>query len=273
MFCRLSLNPNSLSLLYPFLHFNDKGLLTVLQEWTTPELIYLALGALLVGMEKAGFKGLSMLVVSIYAMVMGGKASAGLLLLFFMLADIFAVRHYYREASFPIVRKLLGPAAIGIILGAVAGQHINDAIFKDVIALVILLCLVLSVGPRWWEQSEGASGVVQIVGFLTGFSTMIANVSSPILAVYLLSLHLPKVKFIGTVVWFFFIINFLKLPFHIWMWKTIQWETVGYSLIALPLLGLGFVLGLFGIKRVSERSFRWLIVGVTFLAAIRLLLS
>lgn len=268
-----SLNPNPLSLLYPFLHFNYKNLLTALQVYTTPELIYLALGALLVGMEKAGFKGLSMLVVSIYAMVMGGKASAGLLLLFFMLADIFAVRHYYQEASFSIVRKLLGPAAIGIILGAVAGQSINDAVFKDVMAIVILVCLGLSVGPSWWARGEDRRGVVQGVGFLTGFSTMIANVSSPILAVYLLSLHLPKVKFIGTVVWFFFIINFFKLPFHIWGWETIQWETLGYSLLALPLLGLGFLLGLWGIKRVSERSFRWLIVGVTFLAAARLLLS
>ena len=80
-----------------------KGLLATLQEWTSWELIYLALGALLVGMEKAGFKGLSMLVVSIYAMVMGGKASAGLLLLFFMLADVFAIRHYYSKASFSIV--------------------------------------------------------------------------------------------------------------------------------------------------------------------------
>ncbi len=246
---------------------------TALQDWTTVELIYLALGALLVGMEKAGFKGLSMLVVSIYAMVMGGKASAGLLLLYFMLADVFAVRYYYREASFSIVRKLLSPAVVGIILGTVLGQYIDDVIFKDVIAIVILTCLLLSVGPRWWEQQEGAPGVIQTVGFLTGFSTMIANVSSPILAVYLLSLHLPKVKFIGTVVWFFFLVNFVKLPFHIWVWETIQWETVGYSLLALPLLGLGFVLGLFGIKRVSELSFRWLIVGVTFLAALRLLLS
>lgn len=246
---------------------------TVLQDWTTLELLYLALGALLVGMEKAGFKGLSMLVVSIYAMVMGGKASAGLLLLYFMLADVFAVRYYYREASFSIVRKLLGPAVVGIIIGAVVGQYINDIVFKDVIAVVILVCLLLSVGPRWWEQKEGAPRVIQTVGFLTGFSTMIANVSSPILAVYLLSLHLPKVKFIGTVVWFFFIVNFVKLFFHIWVWDTIHWETVGYSLLALPLLGLGFVLGLFGIKRVSELSFRWLIVGVTFLAALRLLLS
>ncbi len=248
-------------------------MLNIFQEFTTPELIYLALGALLVGMEKAGFKGLSMLVVSIYAMVMGGKASAGLLLLLFMLADVFAVRHYYRAASFLIVRKLLGPAVIGIIFGALAGQYINDAVFTDTIAIVILVCLLLSVGPRWWEQEEGAKGVVQVVGFLTGFSTMIANVSSPILAVYLLSLHLPKVKFIGTVVWFFFIVNFVKLPFHIWVWETIHWETVGYSLLVLPLLGLGFVLGLFGIKSVSEISFRWLIIGVTFLAALRLLLS
>lgn len=244
-----------------------------LYGYTHLELTLLALGAFLVGMEKAGFKGLSMLVVSIYAMVMGGKASAGLLLLYFMLADVFAVRYYYREASFAIVRKLLGPAVVGIIMGAAVGQYIDDVVFKDVIAIVILVCLLLSVGPKWWEQQEGALGVIQVVGFLTGFSTMIANVSSPILAVYLLSLHLPKVKFIGTVVWFFFIVNFVKLPFHIWVWETIQWETVGYSLLVLPLLGLGFVLGLFGIKRVSELSFRWLIVGVTFLAALRLLLS
>tara|TARA_Y100000592_G_scaffold66548_1_gene103445 strand:+ start:244 stop:396 length:153 start_codon:yes stop_codon:yes gene_type:complete len=34
------------------------------------------------------------------------------------------------------------------------------------------------------------------------------------MAVYLLSMRLPKNEFIGTAAWFFLVINIFKVPFH-----------------------------------------------------------
>ena len=44
---------------------------------------------------------------------------------------------------------------------------------------------------------------------------MVANVSGPIMVLYLLALRLPKVAFIGTAAWFFLFLNLFKLPFSV----------------------------------------------------------
>lgn len=54
----------------------------------------LALGAAGIGLEKSGVKGMSMMVVPMYAITLGAKASSGLLLLLFLLADVFGMRQY-----------------------------------------------------------------------------------------------------------------------------------------------------------------------------------
>lgn len=251
-------------------------MLNEITQLASSDLFWLALGAFLIGVEKAGIKGLSMAVVSIYALILGGKASSGLLLLLFLLADLFAVRHYYRSAQMQIVRQLLLPAALGVLAGAVLGNYINDATFKDIIASIILVCLVLMFLPAFSQQSEASARrpwLARTIGFITGFSTMIANVSSPILAIFLLALKLPKREFIGTIVWFFFVINLLKLPFHIWSWETIQVPTLGLALLTIPIIGLGFLIGLQIVGRIDEKSFRYLIIGVTLIAALKLLFA
>ena len=247
-----------------------------MDQLLTSDMVWLIFGALLIGMEKAGLKGLSMGAVSIYAIILGGKSSVGLLLLLFMLADLFAVRHYYRSAQFKVLMQLLVPAVIGVIIGAILGKFIDDALFKDFIAWIILACLVLMLWPKFYDYSNVSAKrplLARGVGLLTGFSTMVANVSSPILAIYLLALQLPKKQFIGTIVWFFFIINIVKLPFHIWSWHTVQLSTLEMALTAIPVLALGFVIGLFVIKKIAEEHFRWLIIGVTVIASLKLLFS
>lgn len=251
-------------------------MLNDLQQLPTAELLWLIFGALLIGIEKAGVKGLSMASVSIYALILGGKTSSGLVLLLFMLADLLAVRHYYRSARTDILLRILGPAAIGVIIGAALGSFIDDKLFKDMIAVIILVCLGLMVWPRFSRYATATAHrplLGRSVGLLTGFSTMIANVSSPILAIYLLALQLPKKQFIGTVVWFFFIINIFKLPFHIWSWHTVTLSTFQLALTAIPVLGIGFLIGLFIIKRIEEQNFRRLIILVTLIASVRLLLA
>lgn len=251
-------------------------MLTDFYQLAASEIVWLAIGAFLIGVEKAGIKGLSMAVVSIYAIILGGKTSAGLLLLLFILADGFAIRHYYRYAQMKIVRQLLLPAAIGVFIGAGLGKFIDDSLFKDMIAVIILSCLFLMVRPSFYSYSSKAARgpmMARGIGLLTGFSTMIANVSSPILAIYLLARQLPKKEFIGTIVWFFFLINLLKLPFHIWSWETIQLPTVGLALTAIPVIAAGFGIGLLIVDKIAEKSFRYLIIGVTLIAALKLLFS
>ena len=245
-----------------------------ISELATSDWIWFLACATLIGMAKAGVKGMGMLIVPIMATIFGGKPSAGLVLPLLSFADLFAVRYYNRHAEWKYVWRLLPAAVIGVIIGIAVGYYINDQAFKTVMAAIVigslLLMLIQERGglPGHWTESWIFGSVF---GLLGGFSTMIGNAAGPIMAVFLLAMNLPKNSFIGTGAWFFLIINLVKWPFHILIWKTITWSSFQLNLVAIPAIALGILIGIRIVKLIPEREFRYFIMIMTFVAAMRLL--
>ena len=100
---------------------------------------------------------------------------------------------------------------------------------------------------------------------------MVGNLAGPVMAVYLLSMRLPKNEFIGTAAWFFLVINIFKVPFHVFVWETINWQSFTLNLIALPLIIAGVYIGIWLVKRINEKQYRWLVISMTLVAAAALL--
>lgn len=230
--------------------------------------------ATLIGMSKAGIKGMGMLTIPIMAAVFGGKPSAGLILPILSFADLFAVRYYNRHANWKYVLQLIPAAIIGVILAVWVGQMINDTTFKSLmgwliiggLALMIILegrHLPASITDSWWFGS--------LFGILGGFSSMIGNAAGPVMAVYLLSTRIPKQSFIGTGAWFFLIVNLVKWPFHVFVWETITWPSFLLNIMTIPAIVLGVVIGISIIKLIPEKTFRYFIIVMTFIIAIRLI--
>jgi len=111
-----------------------------------------------------------------------------------------------------------------------------------------------------------------LIGLMAGFCTMIGNVAGPIFAVYLLARRYDKQSFLGTSAWFFMVINVIKLPLQIFFWKNIGVQTLLMSATMIPAILVGAVIGVAVVRRVPEKPFRWLVIGMTFIAVIRLLL-
>ena len=44
---------------------------------------------------------------------------------------------------------------------------------------------------------------------------MVANTAGPVTIIYLMTLGLSKTKFIATMVWFYFFVNIIKVPFQV----------------------------------------------------------
>jgi uncharacterized membrane protein YfcA len=109
------------------------------------------------------------------------------------------------------------------------------------------------------------------LGLLGGFATMIGNAAGPVMALYLLSMRLPKNLFIGTGAWFFFIINLSKVPLHIWSWKTISTETLLLDVAMIPAIASGAFLGIWVVKLLPEKVFRIIVIATTLLSALLLL--
>lgn len=237
--------------------------------------VLFAICAMLVGMSKVGVPGVSMLVVPTLAMIFGGKASTGVLLPMLMMADIFGVSYYHRHAEWKYLWKMLPWAFIGVAIALWVGEVVNDIWFKNIIAILVFLCIGLML---WKDRQKGRNlfpdtwWFAAFMGVLGGFATMIGNVAGPIFAIYLLAMHLPKNSFIGTSAWFFLILNFSKFPLHIFVWKTISWETLTLDLLLLPGIALGAFLGIKLVKRISDNLYRTAVIVVTALSAFLLLI-
>jgi uncharacterized membrane protein YfcA len=106
-----------------------------------------------------------------------------------------------------------------------------------------------------------------ILGLLGGFATMIGNAAGPVMALYLLSMRLPKNSYIGTGAWFFAIVNISKVPFHIFSWKTINLQSFMLDVIMIPAIATGAILGIYLVRFFPEKAYRIFIILTTVLSA------
>ena len=84
---------------------------------------------------------------------------------------------------------------------------------------------------------------------------MISNASGSILTAYLLSMRLPKHEFMGTGAWYYFILNLLKVPFHLAI-GTMTGATLALNAVAAPVVLVGAAIGVLIVRRLPERAFR-----------------
>lgn len=234
------------------------------------EFLLFLLVAVFIGMSKTGIHGAGMMAVPLLALVFGGQQSSGILLPILSLADIMGVLYYHRHASWYHLKKLFPWAALGTVLGTVVGGMIDDQTFRLVMAVIIFV----SVGIMIWLERGRREAVpdykwfASLTGVAGGFTSMIGNLAGSVVAIYFLTMRLPKNAFIGTAAWFFLVINWFKLPFHIFIWETITWNTFLLDLATLPFIGVGAFLGIVIVKKIKDRAYRWFIIVMTVVAAL-----
>ncbi|NOT76795.1 MAG: sulfite exporter TauE/SafE family protein [Cyclobacteriaceae bacterium] len=226
-------------------------------------------------MAKTGVHGAGMLCVPLFAIVYGGKLSSGLMLPLLVIADVMGVWYYHRHASFAHLKILFPWAALGVIAGSWAGNYIPEDTFRVIMAITIFASLIAMI----WLELGGKEKIPDSIylgiaaGFLGGFTSMVGNLAGTVMVIYFLSMRLPKNVFIGTTAWFFLVVNWFKVPFHIWVWHTINIDGWILALYLTPAIVLGAFLGIAFVKKMSENVYRWFIVAMTLVAAIVMLLK
>ncbi|MDZ4707841.1 MAG: sulfite exporter TauE/SafE family protein [Saprospiraceae bacterium] len=231
--------------------------------------------AMIIGMSKAGIGSVSIISVSIWAWIFGGRMSTGMILPMLIFADILAVRYYKRHALWDHLKKLLPWIAAGVLLAVVCGQYINDQLFKRLMAFIILISLF---ALFWWEKRPMAKVPYHwlfagSMGLATGFTSMIGNLAGGFSTVYFISMQVLKDNFIGTAAWMFFILNSFKLPFHILVWKTVSVSSVTLNVMMIPAIAVGFYTGVFLVKKLNEQRFRKVILWLTTISSLLILLD
>jgi hypothetical protein len=228
----------------------------------------------MVGTTKTGMPGLGILIVPLMALVLPTRQSTGILLGILVLADLFAITYHRRNAKWGHVLRLLPAAFAGIVVGYFGLKFVNDRQLKPIIGGIVLIML----GVNYWRTRVKGEDVpvptqwwfAVALGFMAGITTMMANAAGPIMIIYLLAMRLPKVEFVGTAAWFFFVVNWLKVPFSANL-DLMTAESVKLNLMVLPFIAIGAVAGIFLLKRIPQKAFNIIVQVLAAAAAIKLL--
>ena len=239
-------------------------------SYSISSLVLIALSAFIIGLSKAGLKGIDMLNVTIMTIVFGGKASTGIVLPLLCAADIMAVKYYHRHAQWPHFWKLIPWMVAGILVGVFIGKDLNEAVFRKIMATIIVLTVVIMLFMEFRKSVSIPQNKLFTagMGLVSGFTTMLGNLAGAFSNIYFLAMRLPKNDFIGTAAWVFLVINFFKLPFQIIYWKNITASTLVTDLALLPFLAAGFWLGIKLVAIIKDDMYRQVVIVLTLIGAV-----
>jgi uncharacterized membrane protein YfcA len=233
-----------------------------------------AVGAFCLGVAKAGLAGLSLFHVMVFALLFGARDSTGIVLPMLLIGDACAIAAYRRQARWEYLRRMLPPAFVGILAGAAVMGRLSDAAFKPLVGWIILVLCVLQFIRMIWPDSFGdvphGHTFAWLMGLLAGATTMLANAASPIMTIYFLAVALPKLEFVGTAAWFFFLVNAFKVPFSAGL-GLIHVGTIEFNLLLSPAVVAGFFAGGWLIRRVPQQLFDTILMIFAAIAALKLI--
>jgi len=229
--------------------------------------------ALCIGVSKAGFGGLSMVSVVLFAEIYGARVSTGLALPLLIVADLTVYPAFRRFGSWRPVWPLLLPTSLGLLGGWWLLGRIDDAVARRIIGAVVLAMVALQLGRRWWprayQEMADSRGFGQAAGVAGGFATMLANAAGPIIQLFLLSRRFGKMELVGVGARFFLLVNLAKVPLSAGL-ALMSPASLLENAKLLPAMWLGVWLGRKLLQRVPQRLFEWLVVVFAVLAGLRL---
>ncbi len=242
---------------------------------TILKFIILFIAGILLGISKTGFPGPGIFAVVLVAMVIPARYSVGIVLSMLVVGDIFGLIYYHRHAVRQHLLKLIPWTICGIFIGYFFMNKVNNrqlSIFIGVLILFILCLRLLyerklnnngfKIKKKWWFSG--------FFGLLAGITTMMANAAGPITSLYFLSMDLPKIEFMGTGAWFYFLMNWFKVPFNVNL-GLINSHSLYLNLLLIPSILIGALLGITIMKKINQKIFNILVQIFAAIAAIKLI--
>jgi len=230
-------------------------------------------GTFFTGCSKTGLPGAGILGVVLLANVMHDtRASVGVLLPVLIFADLFAVGFYRRHADWKRILRLLPWTFAGLALGYLVLARAATMDFSLLLGGLVLGILALDFGRTrlGLDHIPHHPAYAAVLGTATGFATTVGNVAGPVMSLYLLSVGLDKHRFMGSMAWFFLLINCLKVPLFISA-DMITSDSLRMSATLLPGVLIGALAGRLLFTRIPQKPFGIAVRLLAAAAALRLM--
>jgi len=242
-----------------------------------------SLAAMLFSIAKAGFGGsVGILAIPLMIFACGDRTTLalGIMLPMLIAADYIAVALWWRKWDPVAVLRLMPGAALGILaawagLGALRAwgveghEKLGEHALKLMIGLIALGFVGLRV-LRWLRRTDFTFTPtwprMLLIGAAAGVTSTFAHAAGPVVAMYLLSLRMPKSRYVASTAALFWLINHAKLPVYLHL-GMIRPDTLVAAVPLLPAIVAGALAGLFLHRLVGERQFAGIVYGLLALAA------
>ena len=237
-------------------------------------LILAAAAAFLVGLTKTGIPGLGNAVALLMVMAIPGKYSVGLLCTLLLIGDVFALRYYRLDGKVWLILKLLPSMAVGVAVGAYVLAALDEELFRPALGILVGALVFVELLRRRGDSTTfaGHPMLASAVGFCAGFATTVGNAAGPIMSIYLLMMGLKKREFLGTITWYYFTFNALKIPVFMYI-GVLPVEHFRYTVWLAPAVAIGAITGAIIFNYIPQRLFDILVLVLTAVGAAWLLAS
>lgn len=224
------------------------------------------------GLAKSGVPGLVTVLTPFVAMVMPAREATGIILPILILGDILSVLYWRRKAAWRPLLGMLPGSLAGIAIGYFLLRAIDDRAFRPILGGIIIAITLAGIASKKlnFRIKPGNKIFAASAGLLAGLFSMLANAASPIIVMYLTSLELDKEDFVGTNAWFFLATNVAKLPFSFDL-GIIGPQYLVLDAALIPLVLAGGLVGIFLVKRISQKTFSAITQALALVAGARLL--
>ncbi len=225
------------------------------------------------GISKSGFAGaMGSLAVPLMSLFIATPQAAAILLPILLVMDALGLIVFRGQGDKANLRIIIPGAMLGILFGALTFQLVDARWIKGLIGLEALLFgLDRLRQARAFSQvrpPDVAKGVFW--SSISGFTSFISHAGGPPILQYLLPQGMDRVRIAGTTVIYFSAVNFAKLiPYGVLGLLDLSNLTV--SLLLLPVVPVGYWLGLKLLKGLPQSAFNAVIAVAMVLTGLKLL--
>ena len=241
---------------------------------TTTFFVMAAIVIILIGLSKGGLGGtLAALATPLMTVVMPAHKVIGLLLPILIIADTFALAAHWMRWDKKLVVLLLPGAIVGVAIGTFFLTSISPEALRRVIGIIILLFVFYKIFETRIQNSvqynaRNWHGVV--AGGVAAVSSTLAHTGPPPVAIYLLMQKISPQTFVATMVLFFAVLNWIKVPSYFYA-GLFDFNLLGQVLWLLPLLPVSVWLGKNFFVGLNQAAFDRVIIGLLGISAVFLL--
>ena len=240
------------------------------------------LAVMLVAISKSGFGGgLGGLGFPLMVLVLPPKLALAVFLPLTLLTDIWVIFVWRKFFIFEIIWMMVLGGMIGQLLCWIFFNYLDD---KSILILIGTMALITSVNfflskIDLLQKSKNHLNTLQpnflravFWCSLSGFASFIAWAGSVPAQIYLLKLGVSRKNFVGIMSFYFFLINFSKIPFYLDL-NIFTNESLFLSFLLIPVLPIGIFLGKWLNLKLSDNLFYNISHVALFLCGIHLIIK